>query len=212
MLLWILHSLSPLQIRSRVQGDLTFRQAILHWLDSCVQGDFSTGRSDDIKARLDARGIESDEQNCRQRLPSTTLPVRPRNVCTREEEDEVYRNVLRDADDVVYESNRHRCRLQTAHSKGCRLTNDASCRARFPRDLRSDTEVDEETGAIFFKKSEPWINTFNPIVSAALRCNTDVTSLLSGTTVRAVIAYITDYITKSPLKTHAIFDTVRTVL
>ena len=39
-----------------------------------------------------------------------------------------------------------------------------------------------------------------------------MTSLLSGTQVRAVIAYVTDYITKFKLSTDAFFDTIRSVL
>ncbi|KAF8589258.1 hypothetical protein K439DRAFT_1645168 [Ramaria rubella] len=46
---------------------------------------------------------------------------------------------------------------------------------------------------INLKKGEAWINTFTPIVTYLLRCNSDVTSLLSGTAIKAVIAYVTDY-------------------
>jgi hypothetical protein len=60
------------------------------------------------------------------------------------------------------------------------------------------------------KKGEAWLNTFHPIISYLLRCNHDVTSLLSGTTIKAVIAYVTDYVTKSPLKSHTIFNVVQT--
>ena len=45
-----------------------------------------------------------------------------------------------------------------------------------------------------------------------LRCNTDTTSLLSGTAIKAAIAYITDYISKSSLKTHVIFETIKIIL
>ncbi|KAH9884314.1 hypothetical protein C8Q73DRAFT_661081 [Cubamyces lactineus] len=72
--------------------------------------------------------------------------------------------------------------------------------------------VDNNTGAIRFKKWDVWINSYNPVLSAALRCNTDVTCLLSGTQVRAIIAYVTDYVTKGSLTTHTFFQTVRSVL
>ncbi|THU94959.1 hypothetical protein K435DRAFT_667372, partial [Dendrothele bispora CBS 962.96] len=45
-----------------------------------------------------------------------------------------------------------------------------------------------------------------------LRCNSDVTSLLSGTAIKAVVAYVSDYITKWSLNTHVIFDVIRVVL
>jgi len=61
------------------------------------------------------------------------------------------------------------------------------------------------------KKGERWINTLTPIVTFLLRCNSDVTSLLSGTAIKAIVAYISDYVTKPGLKTYIIFDTIRSV-
>ena len=61
------------------------------------------------------------------------------------------------------------------------------------------------------KKIEPWLNTFTPLVTYLFRCNTDVTSLSSGTAIKAVVLYVSDYITKTTLKTHTIFDSIRSV-
>jgi hypothetical protein len=61
------------------------------------------------------------------------------------------------------------------------------------------------------KKSEPWINTITPVVTYLFRCNTDITCLLSGTAIKAVVMYVSDYITKSSLKTHTIFESIRSV-
>jgi hypothetical protein len=48
-------------------------------------------------------------------------------------------------------------------------------------------------------------------VTYLLCCNSDITSLLSGTAIKAIVAYISDYITKPGLKTYSIFDTIRSV-
>ncbi|VDB99246.1 unnamed protein product [Peniophora sp. CBMAI 1063] len=61
------------------------------------------------------------------------------------------------------------------------------------------------------RHGEPTLNTFNPVLTYLMRCNSDVTSLLSGTALKAVIAYVTDYITKNPLRTHTMFDVIRNV-
>jgi hypothetical protein len=50
-----------------------------------------------------------------------------------------------------------------------------------------------------------------PIVTYLLRCNTDITSLLSGTAIKAIVAYVSDYVTKPGLKTYTVFDTIRSV-
>ncbi|KAL1939555.1 hypothetical protein VTO73DRAFT_9866 [Trametes versicolor] len=61
------------------------------------------------------------------------------------------------------------------------------------------------------KKGEAWINTITPAVTYLMGGNTDVTSLLSGTTIKSVIAYVADYITKTPLKTHVMFQSIQQV-
>jgi hypothetical protein len=48
-------------------------------------------------------------------------------------------------------------------------------------------------------------------VTFLLRCNSDITSLLSGTAIKAIVTYILDYVTKPGLKTYTIFDTIRSV-
>ena len=52
----------------------------------------------------------------------------------------------------------------------------------------------------------------SPILTYFLRCNTDVTCLLSDIAVKSVIAYIIDYITKASLKTHTMFEALKTVV
>ncbi|KAF8224350.1 hypothetical protein L208DRAFT_1312031, partial [Tricholoma matsutake] len=61
------------------------------------------------------------------------------------------------------------------------------------------------------KKRESMLNTFTYPITFLFRCNTDVTSLQCGTAIKAVLLYISNYITKPTLKTHIIFDTVRAI-
>src|SRR5580704_12138598 len=90
----------------------------------------------------------------------------------------------------------------------CRSNKYGTCKARFPRDIVSETMIDPETDALLMKKHEQWMNTVTPMVTYLVRSNTDVTSLLSGTAIKAVVAYISDYITKSSLKTYMLFDAI----
>ena len=73
------------------------------------------------------------------------------------------------------------------------------------------TEVDPETGAINIKKLEEWMNFITPVTTYIMRCNTDDTCLWSGTALKAVIMYVSDYITKTGLKTHVMFDAIKSV-
>jgi hypothetical protein len=127
-------------------------------------------------------------------------------------------------DDLLLKSNIHRCTTSSAARlsqspksdtvktakqgpKGC-LDRDGICRARFPREVHETTTVDETDGHITLKKLEAYMNTFTPCLTYLMRCNTDVTSLSSGTSIKAIVSYISDYVTKPALKTHQIFSSM----
>ncbi len=96
-------------------------------------------------------------------------------------------------------------------AKGCKDNKWGKCRGCFPCALYSETCVEVETGHINLKKHEAWINTFTPLLTYLMRCNTDVSSLHSGTEIKAVLIYVSDYITKPALKTHVFFDVIKSV-
>ena len=85
------------------------------------------------------------------------------------------------------------------------------CKAQFPRKIFEHTEVDMNNGALNIKKGESMLNTVTAEVTYLIHSNTDVTSLLSGTAIKAVVAYISDYISKPALKTYLIFEAVKSV-
>ncbi|KIJ90061.1 hypothetical protein K443DRAFT_117163, partial [Laccaria amethystina LaAM-08-1] len=85
--------------------------------------------------------------------------------------------------------------------KGC-LNAQGQCKARFPREIVEETMVDPLSGALKIKKGEMWLNTFTPELTYLLRCNTDTTSLMSGTAIKAVVGYITEYVTKTGLNSY----------
>jgi hypothetical protein len=74
--------------------------------------------------------------------------------------------------------------------------------------MLEQTQVDLDLGALLMKKLEAIINTLTPLITYLLCCNMHVTSLKSGTALKAVIMYISDYITKCLLKTHVVFDII----
>jgi hypothetical protein len=134
-------------------------------------------------------------------------------------------------DDLLLKSNIHRCTSSSAVTsqsqmqqaeyditsasskvvkqgpKGC-IDHNGVCRARFPRECHEITTVDEADRHIVMKKLEAYMNSFTPCLTYLTRCNTDVTSLLSGTSIKAIVSYISDYVTKPVLKTHQIFSTM----
>ena len=222
MLLWILNSLSPQEIRDRIMDpNSDFQKKIVEYLESVHVGEFMTGTMDEVKEQVD-KNMKAKEY----RDPTQTLPDAPPELtdcdCNKCESCENtanwWQNFKNTVDDLILRSNVHKCRTsipadekkQKKERRGC-INKDGNCKARFPRQTFKNTEVDPKTGALNIKKGERWINTLTPITTFLLRCNSDVTSLLSGTAIKAIVAYISDYVTKPGLKTYTIFDTIRSV-
>src|SRR3979490_2538443 len=213
MLLWILNSLSPQEIRDRIMDpNSDFQKKIVEYLESVHVGEFMTGTMDEVKEQVD-ENMKAEEY----RDPTQTLPDAPPEPtdcdCNKCESCESTANWWQNFKNTVDD-----CRTsvpadekkQKKERRGC-INKHGNCKARFPRQTFEKTEVDLKTGALNIKKGERWINTLAPIVTFLLRCNSDITSLLSGTAIKAIVAYISDYVTKPGLKTYTIFDTIRSV-
>ncbi|KAJ3552729.1 hypothetical protein NM688_g3999 [Phlebia brevispora] len=205
MLVWIKNCLSPQEIRDKIVArDSVFQQELFAWLEGYHQGEFSRGTMESVGAHV--RELRSAPNGYND--PCLLLPPMVPDLTTEEELNEWFETLCTVTDEILYSRNKH----SYDHSYKCKRPPDYVCRGRFPRDYVPFTWADYESGAIRLKKGERWLNTFNIVLTYLLRCNTDVTSLLSGTQVKAVMAYVTDYITKMSLKTHTLFETVRSVL
>ncbi|KAJ3475999.1 hypothetical protein NLI96_g11457 [Meripilus lineatus] len=221
LLLWIENSLSPQAIRDNIlANNEEFKAALVAWLESTLRGDFSTGDLLEISARMDCKistapqhtgGTSPDSSvgcpGCINGDPTMCLPPLVPQFASDEEKQRWLQQMLQMTDEVLLRSNLH---IHKGKNDPCTRP-DGSCKARYPRETIPQTEFDEN-GNLLLRKTEKWINTFSVVITQSLRCNSDVTCLLSGTQVKAVIAYVTDYITKSSLKCHVIFEAIRTVL
>ncbi|KAJ7301294.1 hypothetical protein DFH08DRAFT_639472, partial [Mycena albidolilacea] len=211
MLIWVKSALSPLEIRDRLLNPVgAFQKDLVGYLESCHVGEFLTGTMAEVKAKVPYRPtvrkglhevIDCEEYKpdpVRYSDPTQTFPEGPPPLCGCDEEmcvtcaesDAWWHNLAEVTDDLILRSNVHTCRRPE----------DGTCSSRFPRDVFVKTVVDPKDGYINMKKLEPMLNTVTPDLTYLLRCNTDVTSLLSGTSIKAVVAYVSDYITKSSLK------------
>ena len=206
MLLWIAGNLNPEQMRAKILSeDSEWRKSLLSWLEKCHSGDFLSGTHADVSAHCEQlRGDVSYAD------PTQTLPVPPPPPCKVHLDSEnkvqidckqcnefkLWDNKYQSTtDDLLLRSNVHSCTKGTkkdgTRKKGqtyvsCMDNRWGKCKARFPRPVVPESVIDE-TGAVTMKKTEPWINTFTHAVTYLLRCNTDVTSLASGTAIKGVI-------------------------
>ena len=79
---------------------------------------------------------------------------------------------------------------------------------RMPRKLVPVSTIDPDTGSISMRRSDPMINNFNEYLIAACRSNMDIKFIWSGSDAKALVNYITDYVTQMSLSFH---DTIALV-
>ena len=224
MLLCLKGILSPQEIRNRIMDhNSDFQHRMVEYLESVHMGEFMTGSMKDIKDQVDHQCSDKNYTDPTQTLPEAPPPlcrsINCANDCKTCQRSENWWNKFRHTvDDLVLRSNVHDCsRNHSSSEKASRkdrptcINKDGKCKARFPRPVYETTQVDPKTGALNVKKGEPWINTYSPLVTFLLRCNSDITSLHSGTAIKAIVAYVSDYIPKPGLKTYSIFDTIRSM-
>ena len=227
MLIWIQGSLNPQEMREKIMSSNSdWHKKLIDWLENCHTGDFLTGTYADVSKNT-AENAKSDGYFD----PTETMPEPPppkckakhtmnENLCQAcKKLDTWWSRFKHTVDDLLMRSNVHSCergqkkdgtRHKNKASASCKDNKWGRCKARFPRPTVLKSFIDD-TGAIAMKKIEPWLNTFTPLITYLFRCNTDVTSLSSGTAIKAVVIYVSDYITKTTLKTHTIFDSIRSV-
>jgi hypothetical protein len=87
--------------------------------------------------------------------------------------------------------------------------NKKSCRMRMPRKLVAVSTIDPDTGHITMRRSDPMINNFNEYLIAACRSNMDIKFIWSGNDAKALVYYITDYVTKMSLSFHDTYALVQ---
>ncbi|KAJ7811474.1 hypothetical protein B0H14DRAFT_2378326, partial [Mycena olivaceomarginata] len=81
-----------------------------------------------------------------------------------------------------------------------------TCRFDLHEDnFKPTSSFDPETGELCLRCLDGLVNNFNATVLEAVRCNMDIKFIGSGASAKGILYYITDYITKSQLKTHVAF-------
>lgn len=80
---------------------------------------------------------------------------------------------------------------------------------RMPRKLVAVSTIDPDTGKITMRRSDPMINNFNEYLIAACRSNMDIKFIWSGNDAKALVYYITDYVTKTSLSFHDTYALVQ---
>ncbi|KAJ7776488.1 hypothetical protein DFH07DRAFT_731866 [Mycena maculata] len=190
MLVWVEGGLNPNEIKKRVlgadQSDVEFGRRLLAFLDDTISNSILNDPDPNISVPSDehhpclVRGIPVDAE--------TFPPERQKDL----------RNVV------------FQCQSHT-HSKTCFKywrgpPEPKTCRFDLHEDnYRAESSFDPETGEIHLRCLDGLVNNFNASMIEAIRNNMDIKFIGSGASAKGILYYITDYITKSQLKTHVAF-------
>ncbi|KAH7924614.1 hypothetical protein BV22DRAFT_1012894, partial [Leucogyrophana mollusca] len=194
MFVWLEGGLDPNEIKKRVleEGDVQFRDRLLTFLDDSM-----------------SNSIPSDPG------PEVVVPSTNHHPCS-------VRGFANGNPANLSEEQLSRARQKDMHhlvTKCQSHIHSATCFKYWkgppePRECRFDLDesnfcaqslVDENTGELCLRCLDGMVNNFNATMLEVIRCNMDIQFIGSGASAKAILYYITDYITKSQLKTHVAF-------
>ncbi|KAJ7277850.1 hypothetical protein C8J57DRAFT_1060476 [Mycena rebaudengoi] len=193
MLVWVEGGLNPNEIKKRALGndpsDAEFGKRLLAFLDDTISNSVPKEPAPNIN-------VPSD----------THHPCSVRGIPVSTDEPLFSASRQKDLRNVV-----SRCQAHD-HSATCFKywrgpPEPKTCRFDLHEEnFRAESSFDPETGEINLQCLDGLVNNFNATIIEAIRCNMDIKFIGSGASAKAILYYITDYITKSQLKTHIAFS------
>ena len=199
MIVWIDGALNVMEIRDKILSglDRDFQSRLIEFLDDTISTCVPTMPDEHMLSSIQSHSVyETEESN-----------VHP--CCTRGVDMDIphdVRQVLRQRDlsrlAKLCQTHAHTATCykycKPGETRECRFGLDANNVIPF-------TIIDPDTGSICLRCLDGLVNNFNATILEAIRCNMDLKFLASGDDAKAVIFYITDYITKTQLSAHVAY-------
>ncbi|KAJ7127587.1 hypothetical protein C8R43DRAFT_821883, partial [Mycena crocata] len=191
MMVWLAGSLNPNQIKEKALadgGNVAFQQRLMSFLDDTISTEVPADPRPDLVTPL------SKFHPAATRGPGPNIDV-----------DDLQDAEGQDLHRLIERCQRHR------HGKTCwkywkGYPDPKECRFDLDKDNeRAISVFDPETGEFTLRCLDGLVNNFNETMIRAIRCNMDIKFIGSGPAAKAVLYYITDYITKSQLQAHVAY-------
>lgn len=193
IVVWLEGALNPQEIKDRVlaDGDTTFLDRLLNYLDDTIHTHVPDVPSDpDIS-------VASDKAH-----PASVRTDLNNNPTERE----------KDRRNLVSKCQKH-FHTGTCFKYWSGPPEPKICRFELSEDnFVPKTSMNMETGELEFRALNGMINNYCMEILEALRCNMDIKFIGSGASAKAILYYITDYITKSPLKADVAYTALRSAI
>ncbi|CAF3219894.1 unnamed protein product [Rotaria sp. Silwood2] len=219
MLLWLDHDITPSQMKEKIQNE-EFRKSFINYLEDIIKEDLSMFIPDgsninDLEQQQASLGhnYQSDSVNVDSREQmsnknsfdneATSLP--PAMMLTPNPALPNFPSVFkRDVVQLVNSGNIHH------HTGSCykysKKRDNPECRVHMPRKIVKESTIDTQSGEVKLKRLHETINNFNEYIITACRSNMDIKYIFSGSDSKALVYYITDYVTKSNLSFYDTFS------
>ena len=197
-LVWLEGGLNPSEIKHRLisrQGS-EFEQRLIAFLEtnisSCIPPD--PGH---------VGGVPSSNQH-----PCTVRPLRQTET---ESSLEFQARRAKDLHTLAAACQKH------SHSatcfKYCKDPSAQTCRFGLdPSNFVPKTTVDYGSGELLYQCLDGLVNPFNSVILELVRCNMDIKFIGSGQSAKAILYYITNYVSKSQLKMHVVYNALQTAI
>ncbi|KAJ6570553.1 hypothetical protein DFH09DRAFT_1313152 [Mycena vulgaris] len=189
-MVWIDGALNPNEIKAKALengGNKEFQARLIAFLDDTISTAVPPDPAPDLKTPL------SHLHPCSTRGPGPGI-----------DPDVAVDAEAHDLHNLVERCQRHR------HTDTCykywKAPDPHECRFDLdPSNERPISVFDEETGEFHLRCLDGLVNNFNLTMMKAIRCNMGTKFIGSGPAAKAILYYITDYITKSQLKAHVAY-------
>ncbi|KAJ7131266.1 hypothetical protein C8R44DRAFT_613349, partial [Mycena epipterygia] len=191
MVVWIEGGLNPNEIKAKALangGDLAFQQRLMAFLEDTI----STSLPPD--AQSDVENPFSNFHPCATRGPPPS--VKREDLADARARD--FHKLASCCQSHVHTSTCYKYWKGPGYEKDCRFDMDDS-------NSRPISVFDPETGEFELRNLDGLVNNFNATMLESIRCNMDIKFISSGPAAKAILYYITDYITKSQLQTHVAY-------
>jgi hypothetical protein len=187
MLVWVEGSLSPDELRKRVldptQGNFCHR--LLEFLDDTISNCIPPDPDPQLR-------VHSSRFH-----PCSVRALDPKIASAPELQKDLY-HIVSCSQVHSHKKTCYKYWKGAPHPKECRFNLDAN---RYT----PVSSIDMETGELCLRCLDGLVNNFNATIIQAMRCNMDIKFIGSGPAAKAILYYITDYITKSELKTNVAY-------
>ncbi|KAK0452778.1 uncharacterized protein EV420DRAFT_1246074, partial [Desarmillaria tabescens] len=190
MLVWLVGGLDPNEIKERIleAGDDEFKDRLFRYLDDSLSNyipDLPMECDTVLSDGFHAASVCRDDVGIMDGKPD--LPL-----------------VQQDLHNLVIDCQVHK-HAKTCY-KYCPYPLPKVCRFDLDADnINLETYFDYEKGELCLWCLDGLVNNFNETILCAVQCNMDIKFIGSRASAKAVLYYVTNYITKSQLKTHVTY-------